>query len=252
VARRKRKGEDSPGFSPPEFDEVDYMRREIAGAKASILVVLWALVGGLLAYGMVLGGLHWAIAFLLGLGTFLGLQFVMPTFGVHSEKFVRRDWIGHGATYFFSWLAFWILLLNAPFSDFTSPTIHGILVGTYDSAANPGPGNATVACVAVFSQNVVPPTELGNDTILVIFRASDNVGISSPAVTVEGAPATAEPAAGSPHACASRQGVVYPIAYPSDTYLIRIPISGGSSFDVTVRALDARGHLADARFTISP
>jgi len=252
VARRKRKGEDSPGFSPPEFDEVDYMRREIAGAKASILVVLWALVGGLLAYGMVLGGLHWAIAFLLGLGTFLGLQFVMPTFGVHSEKFVRRDWIGHGATYFFSWLAFWILLLNAPFSDFTSPTIHGILVGTYDSAANPGPGNATVACVAVTSSNVqLPLPEGGNDTILVIFRASDNVGISSLAVTVEGALATAEPAAGSPHACASRQGVVYPTDYPSDTYLIRIPLLG-SSFDVIVSVIDARGHPAEARFTISP
>src|SRR5207244_2160850 len=52
-------------------------------------------------------------------------------FGFKTESFKRRDWIGHGITYFFSWLAFWIILLNPPFSDHVPPTIQSISVSPY-------------------------------------------------------------------------------------------------------------------------
>jgi hypothetical protein len=245
MARRKRKDE-APAFTPPEFDEVEYMRREIAGAKAAILVVLWAVVGALAAFGLVIAGVHWAIAFPVGLFAFAGLRFVMPLFGVHADKFVRRDWIGHGATYFFSWLAFWILLLNAPFSDFTAPTLHGFIVGTYDSGANPGPGAATVTCVVPTSPTVSLPNIGNNTTIIVIFRATDNVGITGVQATVNSIAATVDPSTGDPHVCTSSPGAFY----PNDTYVLRIPITG-SSFIVQISALDGKGHPASAQLTIA-
>ena len=128
MARRKRKDEE-PGWTAPEFDEVEFMRKEISAARKAAFVVAWAVVGALLSFGAVLVGLPPGIAFLIGLFTFGGLYFVFPLVGVSVEAFKRRDWIGQGATYFFSWLAFWILLLNQPIADFTGPTIHGIAVG---------------------------------------------------------------------------------------------------------------------------
>lgn len=237
MARRKRK-EEEPAFAPPEFDEVEYMRREIAGAKTSILVVLWAIAGALLAYGLVLAGAHWALAFLVGLGVVVGLNFVLPTFGVRSDKFQRRDWFGHGATYFFSWLAFWILLLNAPFSDFTSPTVHGILVGTYAGAPDTTPGAGTVACVAATGSTVSLPFD-SNMTILVIFRATDNVQVNGIVARAFGNPIAVDPVSGQSHACSSHVNQTY----PNDTHALRIPISG-NTVPIEIVATDPRGHTS--------
>src|SRR5207244_5027518 len=94
----------------PDFDEVGYMRKEIEGARAAVATIAWAVIGALVAFGLY--SVLPALAFFAGIAVGFGMYFVFPLIGIKTESFKRRDWIGHGITYFFSWLAFWIILLN--------------------------------------------------------------------------------------------------------------------------------------------
>src|SRR5713226_5799585 len=164
MARRKRK-EEEPDWVPPDFDEVGYMRKEIEGAHAAVAFALYSVLP--------------VLAFFAGIAVGFGMYFVFPLIGIKTESFKRRDWIGHGIPYFFSWLAFWIILLNPPFSDHTDPTIQAISISPYHAGYN-----ETLLCL--------PPTtgsvSLGpnNNSLYILFRASDNVGLRS--VQVEVAP----------------------------------------------------------------
>src|SRR5256885_16393076 len=120
MARRKRKDE-APDWTAPDFDEVGYMRTEIRAARAAVATIAWAVVGAVVSF--LLYSIHPALAFFAGILVGFGLYFFLPMIGISIDAFKRRDWTGHGITYFFSWLAFWILLLNSPFGDFTNPTI---------------------------------------------------------------------------------------------------------------------------------
>src|SRR5256885_6411719 len=128
MARRKRK-DDTPAWVAPDFDEVGFMRREIEGARAAVATIAWAVVGALV--GFALYSVLPVLAFFGGIAVGFGMYFIFPLLGFKTESFKRRDWIGHGITYFFSWLAFWIILLNPPFSDHVPPTIQSISVSPY-------------------------------------------------------------------------------------------------------------------------
>src|SRR5438876_12368923 len=116
MARRKRK-EDAPDWVAPDFDEVGYMRKEIEGARAAVATIAWAVIGALLAFALY--SVLPALAFFAGIAVGFGMYFVFLLIGIKTESFKRRDWIGHGIPYLFSWLAFWIIVLNLPRSDYT-------------------------------------------------------------------------------------------------------------------------------------
>ncbi len=143
AAKRKKK-EDDAEFKLPEFSEVDYMRREIQGAKASIMTVILAIPVALVLFAITLSGAVIA-AFFLG----LALTFLLPRIfkiwpwpKIDVSRFERREWLGHGATFFFSWLAFWILILNVAVVDLTDPVIGGVTVyaGVQTVTIEPGVG----------------------------------------------------------------------------------------------------------------
>src|SRR6059036_4165170 len=104
------------------------MRKELEGAKAAVVSVILAIGVAAVLYALTVAGLA-IVAFFLGVATTFALPQlfnalrVLPWPKVDTTKFERRDWIGHGSTFLFSWLAFWILLLNTPFVDLTSPVI---------------------------------------------------------------------------------------------------------------------------------
>src|SRR3989440_12223391 len=166
MARRKRK-EDEPDWVPPEFDEVGYMRQEIQGAHAAIATIGWAVIGAVVA--LLLYAVLPVLAFFAGIAVGFGMYFVFPLIGINTDGFKRRDWVGHGITYFFSWLAFWIILLNPPFSDHTPPTIQGITVSPYHSGYI-----GDLLCMPPAGSVSMGP---GNDSLYILFRATDNVGL---------------------------------------------------------------------------
>jgi hypothetical protein len=250
VARRKRKEEES-GWTPPEFDEVEYMRKDIAAAKASVVTVGWAAVGALIAFGTLVVGTPAVAAFFIGVFAAVGLYYVMPFVGIRSDKFQRRDWAGHGMTYFFSWLAFWILLLNQPIGDFTNPTIHGITVGSFDPIGDPDPGPWTVDCVPVGTSSATVRLA-GNTSLFVLFRATDNIGVPRDLleVRVNGiriTTSTIESVDGLDHACASQSG----LPYPAGSFVVKVPVSGSAPINIDIVARDVGGRTAHVNFGVT-
>jgi len=242
VARRKKK-EEEPEWKPPEFDEVEFMRKEISGARAAAAVVGWAILGALVSF--VLFPVNWILAFFVGLLAVIGLFYVFPFVGIRTKTFQRRDWIGHGAIYFFSWLAFWIVLLNPPFSDHADPAVFGFQVGSYNPAVNPGPARWSVSCIVPTSSSVSVP--LGtNTTIFVVFRATDNAGVPSVQVTVNGVPADATEVSGD-SGCKPTGAT-----YAAGSRTLSVPVSGSSPIVLDIVATDAGGRRAAASLTISP
>lgn len=147
-------------WKPPEFDEVEFMKKEMRAAKATIIVVLWTLPSAALSYGLTLAGIA-VVAGFAGLGMMFLLKWIFPLLKVDISAYKRKDWIGHGATFFFSWLAFWILLLNPPFADLTNPVILGVAVDGI---------SLSPMCGQIFPE--------GNLTAVLTVRAGDNVGVT--------------------------------------------------------------------------
>src|SRR5207245_4150218 len=180
MARRKRK-EDEPDWVAPDFDEVGYMRQELEGARAAVATIGWAVIGALVAFALY--SVLPVLAFFAGIAVGFGMYFVFPLIGIKTEPFKRRDWIGHGFTYVFSWLAFWIILLNPPFSDHTDPTIQGISVSSFTPPLTPNQ-NLTCATTGVVGDPSYGLQMGSNSSIYILFRATDNVGLSVLRVTV--------------------------------------------------------------------
>jgi len=250
VARRKRKDEE-PDWVPPDFDEVAFMRKEIENAKIAVVVVAWAAIGaivGLILYTYV----HPAAGFLLGLATFGGLYFLLPVLGLPIHGYKKRDWFNRFGTYFFCWLAFFILALNPPFGDHTPPSIQFEAAASYTSAGLAEPGIRSIYCVPASAATTVSVGVGGNNTLYVLFRATDNVAVQN--VTVRAEPGTG-PVDLTPtdvslsiSACSNSANNT---RYPSGTYAVKMPASG---FPVTftVTATDRVGLSSTAWFRVAP
>lgn len=241
MARRKRKEEDADWVAP-EFDEVAYMRREIEGARAAVLTIGWAVVGAIVSF--LLYAVHPAVAFVGGIAVGYGLVFMLPLLGVKTDAFKRRDWTGHGITYFFSWLAFWIILLNPPFGDFTIPSVQGVSVSPYNASLVP----SGLLCAAPSGSVSVPGA--GNNSIYLLFQATDNKGLARllVEVTPETRPkfnaSTTRVTTTSP--CRGHQGE--PV--PDGTYNVTFAMTA-TRFNVAITATDSTGRSARVAFVIN-
>lgn len=238
VARRRR-GEDAAEWVPPEFDEVEFMRQEVNSAKASVVSVVYAVPVAVASYLLTLARVPIA-AFFAGLGLIFLLYYLMPLLrpitGVDTSKFKRRDWMGHGAIVFFSWLAFWILLLNPPFGDFTRPDITNVAFATAASPASP----------AIWCRDLFPGDNPGmvlgtNASVYVAFRAMDNVAVARANATFDGAAVPLSPVGGSLNRC--RGG-----AYPAGTYAAFFPAPAPGLHRLVTVAVDASGNAFGLTF----
>src|SRR2546426_3934337 len=241
MARRKRK-DDAPDWTAPDFDEVGYMRTEIGAARAAVATIAWAVVGAVVSF--LLYSIHPALAFFAGILVGFGLYFFLPMIGISIDAFKRRDWTGHGITYFFSWLAFWILLLNPPFGDFTNPTIQAVSVSPFRAGYT-----GDLSCLPLVAGAVTIPLAPPNTSAYVLFRASDNVGLASVQVQLvpSGQPGfllNATPQTGLSR-CAGHRAE----SYPGGTYNVSF-VFNASSYAVTIIARDRSGRESTEAFQI--
>ena len=245
MARRKRK-EEEPVWKPPEFDEVGYMRQEIENAKIAVVVIAWAVVGAILAYLLAL----WIpiVGYLAGLAVFGALYFVLPALGLPIHGFKRRDWMSHASIYFFSWLAFSIILLNAPFGDHTSPTVGSFEVGSFNSIGSlTAPDANSTFCTPVDNGATAQPYVSGsaNKTLYILFRATDNVGVATIQVQIGNQDVNYTDVSGQPSACAASPAQ----SSPPSTYAVTTAV-GRPSYTVRVTAVDTSGLSTAASITI--
>lgn len=123
MAKKRRKAEEKKVyFKKPEFDEVEFMQKEIGNTKVALLTIIFSVPIAILAYLITLAGMPVA-AFLIGIGSIFLLRYVYQFFNIETDEFQTKDWVGNGAMFFLTWLAIWVLILNMPFSDLTNPTI---------------------------------------------------------------------------------------------------------------------------------
>jgi hypothetical protein len=217
VAHKKRKDEAADVIELPEFDEAEFMRNDIESTKAALWSILYAVPAAGVAYGITVGAGAPVIALGVGILLLFGLRYLLPILRVRTAAFKRRDWLGHAATYFFSFLAFWILLMNPPFGDFTPPEIRAPWVNG----------------VAVANQTVsVNATAWTATTIAVV--VGDNGGLQSVTLTIEGVVEAAEMAgAGSNYTYTADLGSRVPRA-------------------AEITATDRAGHTTTFPFVIRP
>lgn len=150
---KKRKKEEKEAFKVPEFDEVEFMKKEISNAKVALLTIVFAVPIAVISYFFTLGGLP-AAGFLVGLGAIFLLKRMYELFRMDTSEMERKDWIGNAGMFFFSWLAIWVLILNMPFTDLTSPTIGKVyMYGCPDEPEMKLDSKAPNECVIVVSSH---------------------------------------------------------------------------------------------------
>lgn len=135
MAKKRRKHEEEEEFTLPEFDEKEYLRKELVGAKVMLLTVILAVAAAVISYLLTIAGIV-VVAFFAGLALIFLLKYVVQGVGIDTTGYERKDWFGHGTTFFFAWLAIWVLLLNVPFADVTPPSLDvKVEGGVYDGSS---------------------------------------------------------------------------------------------------------------------
>ncbi len=118
MAQKKRKEEEKKEpqyeFVPPDFDEKDFLEKDIRATKITLLSSAWGLIFGIIA------GLTNSISPFIGLlllfvGIYL-LRFILPLFKIDVKEIDKKGWLGNIAMFFFLFLGTWIMLLNPPFA----------------------------------------------------------------------------------------------------------------------------------------
>jgi hypothetical protein len=217
VAKKRRKTEEKKErFKVPEFDEVEFMQKEIGNTKVALLTIAFSIPIAVLAYFVTLGGLP-AAGFLIGIGSIFLLRYLYQFFNVDTDEFKTKDWLGNGAMFFLTWLAVWVLILNMPFSDLTNPTIGKVEIG----------GCIGLEVVKKNTQNMCeidnPPT---NSTIVSFTsKVTDNAGVESVMLV-------------------TTTQAEYPMGRVPGTkeYSTQLPLTEGDSISFNIVAMDKNGH----------
>jgi hypothetical protein len=165
MAKKKRRAEEKVVFKRPDFDEKDYMRKEMLNAKVGIITFFYALPYAFVSWQLALANLA-VFGFLAVIIGILSLRYVYPYFGVDVEDFEKKTWLGNGAVLVLTWLSIWVLLLNPPFSDLATPTISSVQVS----------GNDGVDWTPV-SRGETEQIPLVGSNLTIKARVTDNVGI---------------------------------------------------------------------------
>ncbi|MEM0342969.1 MAG: hypothetical protein QXJ32_01260 [Thermoplasmata archaeon] len=135
--RKKEKKEEEYEFTPPDFDEKEFLMKELKDTKVALATVGFAILAGAIAgvISMVSRALVGA-AFLVAIAGIFSLRYYYKLLKIDITAFTKKNWVGNVATYFFTFLAIWVLLLNAPFSDLADPSIDSIEIFVHDVNAD--------------------------------------------------------------------------------------------------------------------
>jgi hypothetical protein len=114
-------------FIPPDFDEDAFIHREMVSFRTTLILFLWGIVAAAASWAAfaALGGARtgWLVGLVLVAAFGYALRWLFPKLGADIAHFKRREWAGTAALFFFTWLAFFILAINPPVSDFAPPRV---------------------------------------------------------------------------------------------------------------------------------
>lgn len=174
--KRKKEKEEGYEFKMPEFDEEEYLRKEVRDAKTLSVTFVYAALIGIASFSLTFVDV--ALAALVGFIAVVFLRHIYPLIGVDSALLEKKQWAGNIIMYLFTWLAIWILLCNPPFSDFASPTIKddGIYFGesgNWTRLNNTNKNLLTSGMNVSINVTIVDNVDVDVDTIRIIIERNE-------------------------------------------------------------------------------
>jgi hypothetical protein len=116
-------------FRPPDFDEKEFLQKEITDSRTALVTIIYAVCFGIVAGLISMMGANLApVAFLVGIAGIVTLRYFYAIVKVDTSGFKKRNWAGNIGTLFFTFLAIWVLMLNVPFSDHAPPSVDKVIV----------------------------------------------------------------------------------------------------------------------------
>ena len=194
--KEKQKKEEEYEFKPPEFDEEEFLRKELRDTKTVLMTVGYAALFAIIA--AVLSNLSSkliGVSFLLVFIGIYSLKYFYPIMKVKTDEFQKKNWAGNVAWFFLTFLAVWVLTFNYPLSDHAAPEIEEVVVWVTDLDTGSITAyeyyfNSTLGAYRWSPDDAVIDLAGGNITVNITARVSDNGVLSTveisigPAVTV--------------------------------------------------------------------
>ena len=194
MAKKRKKGkeeEEEYEFRPPEFDEKEFILKELRDSKAVIIAVILA-IGFAVAAGAISALNHdfVGLSFVLVIAGILALKPIYEFLRIDTKSFQKRTWAANIATFFFTFLAIWILSLNTPFTDYSNPVVSNVIVWvddgnsvrgieySFDSQTN------TYSWTQLNETNPVTIIAGSNQTINITAKVADNGNLRSVEIVV--------------------------------------------------------------------
>jgi hypothetical protein len=137
-------------------------------------------------------------------GAFVGLGFLAALVGMFTLKwfynfakvetsgFAKKNWVGNVGSFFFTFLAVWVLLLNMPFSDHADPTVDKAIIWVDNGTTVRGIEYKLDKTQGVYSWEAINASDnantmiskAGNYTINITAKVSDNGDLSSVKIAI--------------------------------------------------------------------
>ena len=139
-------------FVPPDFDEKEFLEKDLKVTKTVLISALLAVVFGVVAYATT------SITFVLGLllivAGAVALKKIFEFLPWDISSVENKTWLGNGAMFFFLALGVWVLLLNPPFSDSVEPQIGDLEVWNGNYMYTRPYNNVTLGAEITFNATV--------------------------------------------------------------------------------------------------
>ena len=122
MAKKRRRmnekaAEETYEFVPPEFDEKEFLLKDIYGTKVFMVVTLIAVAIGIVASCIQkFSGDFWFVGLLLIVLAMAGLKQLLTLFRFRAELVEQKMLMGNYILLFLLSLGIWIMLLNPPFA----------------------------------------------------------------------------------------------------------------------------------------
>ncbi len=122
-------------FEEPEFDEKEFLTIERDRAIGIIVIFAIGALSGMLAGYLQIQGYTY-LSVLIMLAFLVGLSRILKSLRIKVSDKASHKLINYGM-YIFTWLLFWIIILNPPINVVSSPQIHSfqyeVSTGNYTS-----------------------------------------------------------------------------------------------------------------------
>jgi hypothetical protein len=190
MAKKRKKGkkeeEEEYEFIPPEFNEKEFLEKEIRDTRTALLTIGYAIVLGVIAGGIsALGRSYVAPCILIVLVGIALLKYFYKALNIDTSQFARKNWVGNVGTLFMTFLAIWVLMINIPFLDLAKPTVDTVIVWVDDGTTVHGleykyvQTSGDYKWVVMDNDTWTPPIKTNSSThVNITARVTDNGRLS--------------------------------------------------------------------------